>query len=178
MIQYNSQNTFKEIHYNGYDIKKVYGNNHLVWEKESPVPPTPSDSKYKFVLNDSSIVSAECDSTSAITSADTDSYYAAIASVEIYSCVATIETYAFSSCKNLQTVKISNSIREIDRGGFMNCRNLASITISATLPPTLGTSVFYNTNNCPIYVPAESVNTYKEADVWRSYASRIFPIPT
>lgn len=38
MVQYDSQNTFKEIHYNGYDIKKVYGNNHLVWEKSSPTP--------------------------------------------------------------------------------------------------------------------------------------------
>lgn len=49
MIQYDSQNTFKEIHYNGYDIKKVYGNNHLVWEKSSPTPAYKLKAEYNGV---------------------------------------------------------------------------------------------------------------------------------
>lgn len=49
MIQYNSQNIFKEIHYNGFDIKKVYGNNHLVWEKESPTPSYKLKAEYNGV---------------------------------------------------------------------------------------------------------------------------------
>jgi hypothetical protein len=32
---------------------------------------------------------------------------------------------------------------------------------------------FYNTNNCPIYVPSASVETYKAATNWSSLESRI-----
>lgn len=49
MVQYDSQNTFKEIHYNGYDIKKVYGSNHLVWEKSSPTPSYKLKAEYNGV---------------------------------------------------------------------------------------------------------------------------------
>jgi len=41
----------------------------------------------------------------------------------------------------------------------------------------LGNNAFYATNNCPIYVPAASVNAYKTATNWKSYASRIQAIP-
>jgi hypothetical protein len=34
-------------------------------------------------------------------------------------------------------------------------------------------TTFDSTNNCPIYVPSGSVNTYKAADGWSNYASRI-----
>jgi len=37
----------------------------------------------------------------------------------------------------------------------------------------LGRDVFYDTNNCPIYVPAASVDAYKSASGWSAYASRI-----
>jgi len=37
----------------------------------------------------------------------------------------------------------------------------------------LGTSAFDSTNNCQIYVPAASVDAYKAATNWSSYASRI-----
>ncbi len=50
---------------------------------------------------------------------------------------------------------------------------MSSITCNATTPPALGTDVFANTNNCPIYVPAASVETYKAASGWSGYASRI-----
>jgi len=42
----------------------------------------------------------------------------------------------------------------------------------------LGASAFNDTNNCPIYVPSESVEAYKSASGWSNYASRIQPIPT
>jgi hypothetical protein len=38
-------------------------------------------------------------------------------------------------------------------------------------------SVFNYTNNCPIYVPSASVETYKSASGWSGYASRIQAIP-
>jgi len=38
-------------------------------------------------------------------------------------------------------------------------------------------SALENTNNCPIYVPSASVNAYKTATNWSTYASRIQAIP-
>jgi len=42
----------------------------------------------------------------------------------------------------------------------------------------LGSFAFYNTNNCPIYVQADSVDAYKAATNWKTYASRIQAIPS
>lgn len=88
-----------------------------------------------------------------------------------------IGSRAFFECKSLSTVTIPNSVTSIEYGAFDNCTGLTSVTIEATTPPTLGANAFNNTNNCPIYVPAESVDTYKQATNWSSYASRIQAIP-
>ena len=37
---------------------------------------------------------------------------------------------------------------------------------------------FVDTNDCPVYVPAGSVDAYREADGWSQYASRIYSIGT
>ena len=56
-------------------------------------------------------------------------------------------------------------------------RNATSITFLSTTPPTAGINVFENMGNIPIYVPAESVETYKAATNWVTYADRIQAIP-
>ena len=84
----------------------------------------------------------------------------------------------FDYCSSLTSITIGNGITSIGRLAFAECTNLVSITINAIIPPTLGTNVFLNTNNCPIYVPSASVETYKAATNWSTYASRIQAIPT
>lgn len=84
----------------------------------------------------------------------------------------------FNGCSSLTSITIPSSVTKIGGQAFYNCSSLQSITVLATTPPTLGGGAIYNTNNCPIYVPAESVNTYKAATNWSSYASRIQAIPT
>jgi hypothetical protein len=56
---------------------------------------------------------------------------------------------------------------------FAHCSNLTRISWGNPTPPTLGEDVFYDTNNCPIYVHSDTLNTYKTADGWSDYASRI-----
>lgn len=86
---------------------------------------------------------------------------------------------AFRNCKSLTTVTIGTGLTNINYNAFDGCTSLQSVTIKATTPPTLQNSnAFANTNNCPIYVPAESVDTYKAASGWSSLASRIQAIPT
>ena len=260
-----------------------------------PTPPTPTiDGKFKLTLSDASTVSAECDSTSAITQAEISAYTLTTVSAEIGDCVTTIGdntfencsgltsvvipsgvtnigqfafsycsgltsvvipdnvtsimygafrnctsltsctigdgivtissglfrgcsslsritipnnitslgNYSFSACTSLSTITIPNSVTSIGYSVFQNCTSLTSVTIGngttsigntafancsslqsitclATTPATLGGQyTFYGTNDCPIYVPCESVSAYQTA--WDGYVdtSRIQATPT
>lgn len=100
-------------------------------------------------------------------------FYAAsgFTSVVIPDSVTTIGLDAFSNCTGLKTVEIGTGITTIGARAFYYCSRLTSITLKAETPPTIGSVVFNDTNNCPIYVPEESVQAYKTA--WPDYASRI-----
>jgi hypothetical protein len=87
-----------------------------------------------------------------------------------------IGNQAFSQCTSLQGIVVPNGVEQIGESAFSGCTSLTSITINSTTPPTIGSSLFNNTNNCPIYVPVGSVDTYKSATNWSTYASRIFAI--
>lgn len=132
-------------------------------------------------------------------------YCVLMTNITIPDSVTSIDDYAFYSCKGLTSINIPNSVTSIGVNAFSNCTYLTNITIgtgvtsigngafyysgygaahkktitiNATTPPTLGTDVFYNTNLTAIYVPAESVETYKAASGWTLYADRIFAIPS
>ncbi len=105
-------------------------------------------------------------------------YCSALTSINIPNSVTTIGFSAFYYCKGLTSISIPNSVASIGYSAFSGCRALTSITIQATTPPSLGSDAFGDTNNCPIYVPAESVDAYKTATNWKTYASRIQAIPT
>lgn len=73
----------------------------------------------------------------------------------------------------LLEVTFPTTIRSLVSYMLCGCRRLSSISFWATTPPTLGTDAFTNTNNCPIYVPAASVDAYKAESTWADYKSRI-----
>ena len=109
----------------------------------------------------------------------------ALTNIVIPNSVTSIGNYAFGDCTGLTSVEIGNSVTLIEIGAFMDCTALTSVTIKATTPPTLGksfvssdTNAFDNTNDCPIYVPAESLDAYMQDRNWRKYISRLQAIPT
>ena len=102
-----------------------------------------------------------------------------LTSITIPYSVTEISNDAFYSCSNLKNISIPSNVTSIGNRALRNCSGLTSITVEATTPPTLAVyDVFDGTNNCPIYVPSASVDAYKSATNWSTYASRIQSIPT
>lgn len=99
--------------------------------------------------------------------------------ITIPNSVTFINGGVFYNCVGLTSVTIGNSVTSIGIQLFNGCRILESVTIKATNPPELtwDNDMFVNSTNCPIYVPSESVEAYKTAQYWSTYASRIQAIP-
>ena len=96
-------------------------------------------------------------------------------SATIPNSVTSIGEYAFFGCTSLTSVTIGNGVTSIGEYAFSECDGMESITVLAITPPTVYITSFSNTNNCPIYVPSESVTAYK--DIWSTEENRIQPIP-
>ena len=76
---------------------------------------------------------------------------------------------------SLSSIELGEGVTTIEGKAFMGCSKLRSVKCYATVPPTLGDKyVFdYNAADRKIYVPAESLDAYKEHDDWSRYADSI-----
>lgn len=93
--------------------------------------------------------------------------------------VTTIRNYAFYYLANLTSIEIPNTVTSIGNTAFAFCSNLTSITVESETPPALNGNIFFGTSDSlVIYVPAASVDTYKAASGWSTYADRIQAIPS
>ncbi len=101
-----------------------------------------------------------------------------LTSITIPDSVTEIGKYALKGCSGLTSIDIPSGITSIGGYAFQLCPNLTAVTCNAVSVPTLGTNAFNSTNDCPIYVPSESVDDYKLATNWKKYAARIQAIPT
>ena len=106
------------------------------------------------------------------------SYCTELESVSIPSSVKVIAAESFLKCEKLSLPIIPSSVTVIGDSAFGGCKNLGLVHCYPTTPPDGGSGMFDGTNDCPIYVPASSINAYKYAEYWRNYADRIRPIST
>lgn len=101
-------------------------------------------------------------------------YCSGLTDITIPDSVTSIGQQAFYYCTKLTSVTIGSGVTSIGTRTFNGCLELTSITIEATTPPTLANAdAFSNSNNCIIYVPAESLEAYKTATNWSSLSSRL-----
>lgn len=116
-----------------------------------------------------------------VTIIDKSAFYdcQSITSLTIGSSVSIIGNLSFARLYNLSSVTIPESVSSISGASFNDCKIMQSVTCLPLIPPTgVNNGCFYAANNnYPIYVPAESVEAYKEASGWSDYASRIQAIP-
>ena len=88
----------------------------------------------------------------------------ALLSVEFPNSVTSIGDWAFESCVALTSITIPNSVTSIGNNAFNNCVNLKSFTFKGSTPPELEiNSIFTTGNKIPVYVPANSIEVYKDA---------------
>ena len=188
-------NIIKDIHYSGFTISKIYAcGGQLVYSADTtPVSYTaityaaseklnvdlfgftPNAIGETFSDGFGTIEFAESVTTIKNTAFDGKT---ALSHIDLPSSITSIGIGSFQNCSNLTEITIPSSVTSIGISCFNGCSGLTSITCKATTPPTLGSAAFYNTNNCPIYVPSQSVETYKTTSGWSTYASRIQPIST
>ena len=166
-----------------------------------PIPPC--EIVYKIITTASTgeILYMDCNSSSVLTKAEVDevkdSYYSfsavigtcvteiessaftssRLTSIDIPDSVTTIGNRVFYSSTRLTSIDIPSGVTSIGYSAFTYCTGLTGVTVEATTPPTLGNDAFKRTNDCPIYVPCESLNTYKSASGWSTYTSRIQALP-
>ncbi|MBP3247068.1 MAG: leucine-rich repeat domain-containing protein [Prevotella sp.] len=102
---------------------------------------------------------------------------------------------ALASCSSLTTLGTLPKCEIIGDNAFLGCDKLGDVIIESTSITSIGANAFYHTGTLTfmqttpasisenafgdyllIKVPAESLTTYQEADVWKDIANRIFAI--
>ena len=124
----------------------------------------------------------DCDSLTSVTIGDsvtTIGYSAfrscdSLTSVIIGDSVTKIGNWAFEYCDSLTSVTIPDCVTTIGDNAFSGCAGLKEVYCKATTPPTMGGSVFNDTDLESIYVPTASVDAYKDNDGWIRYSDIIF----
>ena len=79
---------------------------------------------------------------------------------------------AFNHCQNIKSITIPENVASIGQEAIAWCTNLETMTVKATTPPTLGSNALPDELST-IYVLEETVDTYKSADGWKDYSSKI-----
>ena len=92
-----------------------------------------------------------------------------LADITICNGVKIIEAYAFKNCSSLVNITIPDSVTTIGSLSFGDCSLLSRVDIKAINPPIISGSAFTRcSDNITFYVPEESVEAYKEAEIWEN----------
>ena len=95
-----------------------------------------------------------------------------LTSIDFPVALNTIGNYAFFGCFLLKSIEIPSGVTGIGPGAFGDCSSLSTATFLGETPPVHIGHVFYQcTALSDIYVPAGSVDAYKET--WFEYADKI-----
>lgn len=108
-----------------------------------------------------------------------------IVSIELPQSLTVIEQCAFEGCTQLSSILIPKNVTFIGCSAFAKCTGLMEVICLAPTPPIAGVSANpspsdwmfagVEVSKIPLYVPAESIDLYKEAEQWMFF-NPILPI--
>ena len=88
--------------------------------------------------------------------------------------VKTLSDWMFCGVR-VKNLTLPANVSSIGKQAFYDCRALELVTCQRTDPPALGTGVFDSCDKDPRFaVPTNSLTDYKNADNWKSYASKMY----
>ena len=183
-------------------LKKVYIKDVAAWcgitFNDTPL----YNEKMEFYLNDVLVTNLVIPASVTKINANCFKNCASIESITFVGDVTEIGDYAFFECSNLTSIVLPNTVQKIGISSFRNTSKLTSITIPSSVtsignnafywsgitsitllsdtPPTIGVAPFATGSSAEltaIYVPAESVDAYKAAAGWSTYADKIQAAP-
>ena len=110
-----------------------------------------------------------------VTSIGNNAFYNcySLQSITIPDGVKSIAAYAFYNCYSLQSITIPDGVTSIAASAFYGCCSIMEYHLLPTTPPTLANKNAFNgiVAGTIIYVPEGSLNAYKTATNWSTYAS-------
>lgn len=88
---------------------------------------------------------------------------------------------SFSGNRRLKKITLGSEVISVGVNAFQSSGaayngTLKTVISYNTTPPTIQSNSFSSFNDFDIYVPAESVELYKSAANWNTYATRIYPL--
>ncbi len=95
-------------------------------------------------------------------------------SIKIGESVKTIGENAFLWSSTLESITLPASVIKIGQDAFKGCSGLKFIKSLNPIPPTIYDGTFlpvYISSDKPVYVPAESVEAYKNAPHWKNFTN-------
>ncbi len=134
--------------------------------------------KETFPTGNEVLISVDLSNTS-ITSIGESAFYQCtyLTSITLPESVSGLGTYCLFGCTSLTSITLPESVSGLGQGCLEGCESLLLATVLPAIPPTLGTTAFYNVHSSlSIKVPSSSVNAYKAATNWSFYAAKISAI--
>lgn len=102
---------------------------------------------------------------------DTFAGCSSLASVKIPDGVRFIGKRSFSGCSSLAEVTAGKGVENIGEEAFAGCAALENYYSYSVVPPVCAANAFdgIDKTKCALYVPKESMESYKEADQWKEF---------
>ncbi len=90
--------------------------------------------------------------------------------VTIGNALTSIGSSAFYNCSGLSSISLPSSLKTIKSKAFYNCNGLESVYCSAGIPPVMESKdCFTSYSTSTLYVPYQSLETYKTTDYWNEF---------
>lgn len=96
-----------------------------------------------------------------------------LTSIIIPNSVAFLGQETFKFCTALSEVSMGSSVQKLEKYTFSECKELSCVYSYSDTPPVVDAKCFENSyiGYVRLYVPKESVELYKAADVWKDFGN-------